>query len=491
MTFHPQTFPPSDYKLFSEIRQINQQQIRRRCEFKTLSVGGRLTLLKSVLGSVPIYNMSVFKVPMGVLKLLEKMRSRFFRGVDEAGKKMTWTSWDTVCASKEKGGLGVGSFYALNRSLLYKWVWRFKSQPAAFWVAVVKAIHGPAVASGPSRSSLWRDILRSGVDLAVKGVDLQSFCKKVIGNGANTRFWNEVWIGDSMLCYTFPRLFALEEDKEVSVADKLIGSWAASFRRPIRGGAEEAQGQALSGLLGTVQLNQLPDKWVWDLSSDGCFSVGSARHYVDDALLGGSAMATRWISLVPIKVNVFAWKMMGDALPTRWNLSQRGMELNTLICPICGEAVEHMEHLFFTCSFARAVMEKVLRWWGLPAYSIDSLPAWKAWLEDVRYRKSLKHVLEGVFFVTWWAIWKFRNQTLFGCVLPPKGLIFDEIVANTYVWCSNRLDKSIMTGYHQFRLMWHKRGTYVALRGQEKDMTFLGPRLRADKSPLRRLIASP
>ncbi|KAL4576007.1 hypothetical protein LXL04_012095 [Taraxacum kok-saghyz] len=122
------------------------------------------------------------------------------------------------------------------------------------------------------------------------------------------------------------------------------------------------------------------------------------------------------------EVNVFAWKMMGDALPTRWNLSQRGMELNTLICPICGEAVEHMEHLFFTCSFARAVMEKVLRWWGLPAYSIDSLPAWKAWLKDVRYRKSLKHVLEGVFFVTWWAIWKFRNQTLFGCVLPPKVL---------------------------------------------------------------------
>ncbi|KAL4583378.1 hypothetical protein LXL04_007949 [Taraxacum kok-saghyz] len=99
-------------------------------------------------------------------------------------------------------------------------------------------------------------------------------------------------------------------------------------------------------------------------------------------------------------------------------------------------------------------MEKVLRWWGLPAYFIDSLPAWKAWLEDVRYRKSLKHVLEGVFFVTWWAIWKFRNQTLFGCVLPPKGLIFDEIVANTYVWCSNRLDNRL-----DWR-MWHQNPSF-------------------------------
>ncbi|KAL4571402.1 hypothetical protein LXL04_018161 [Taraxacum kok-saghyz] len=435
-----------------------QKNLGLRCSKKQTSVrdeqGGRKTNnarerheqkidKKSVLGSLPIYNMSLFKVPMGVLKTLEQLRSRFFRGVDHGGNKMAWISWDKVCAFKEKGGLGVGSFYALNRALLFKWVWRFKSQPCAFWVTVVKAIHGSGDHIRSPRAFVWRDILRSGVDLVNKGIDLKHFCNKLIGDGVNTRFWKEVWLGNYMLHTAFPRLFALEEVKDVSVAAKFIQPWNASFRRPMLGGAEEAQGQELSALLDTVQLNQLPDKWVWDLSSDGSFSVASARHYVDDTLLGGSSSATRWVSMVPIKVNVFAWKMMCDALPTRWNLSQRGLELNSLLCPICGEKVEDMEHLFFTCSFASEITDKVVRCWGLSTFSFPSLQGWKGWLDGVRLRKKLKEVLEGVFFVTWWSIWKFRNKLLFDSVLPRKSLIYDDIVSSSYMWCSNRSDKRV------------------------------------------------
>ncbi|GKC23824.1 RNA-directed DNA polymerase, eukaryota, reverse transcriptase zinc-binding domain protein [Tanacetum coccineum] len=49
-------------------------------KMKTLSIGGRLTLLKAVLGSMPIYHMSIFKVPMKVLQRMESIPSRFFSG---------------------------------------------------------------------------------------------------------------------------------------------------------------------------------------------------------------------------------------------------------------------------------------------------------------------------------------------------------------------------------------------------------------------------
>ncbi|GKG44407.1 hypothetical protein Tco_0485845, partial [Tanacetum coccineum] len=83
------------------------------------------TLLKSVLGSLPIFHMSIFKVPLNVLKSLESIRSRFFNGQDHKSRK---ASWDNVLTSKDKGGLGVSSLYALNRGLMFKWIWRFYSK---------------------------------------------------------------------------------------------------------------------------------------------------------------------------------------------------------------------------------------------------------------------------------------------------------------------------------------------------------------------------
>ncbi|GKB03400.1 RNA-directed DNA polymerase, eukaryota, reverse transcriptase zinc-binding domain protein, partial [Tanacetum coccineum] len=253
-------------------------------KMKTLSIGGRLTLLKSVLGSMPIYHMSIFRVPMSVLRRLESIRSHFFNGHDPNSKRTSWVKWKNVLASKEKGGLGVSSLYALNRGLMFKWVWRFFTQNTSLWSRVIKAIHGEDGKVGKQVKSAfpsyWMDIVHEINVLKNQGINLLNCMQMKLGNGDKTAFWEDIWIGHIVLKDLYPRIYALETCKFVKI---LNGS----------------------------------------LENTGDFSVASVRKMLDDKMLPDVTTKTWWIKLVPIKVNVHAWKVKIDSLPTRFNISRK------------------------------------------------------------------------------------------------------------------------------------------------------------------------
>ncbi|KAJ9542702.1 LOW QUALITY PROTEIN: hypothetical protein OSB04_029208 [Centaurea solstitialis] len=98
----------------------------------SLSIGGRRTLCKAVLGGLGVYLFSLFKAPKGILSALEKMRRNFLWGFKESCRKITWVAWDKTLNSIENKGLGIGSLKAINLALLAKWWWRFKTEEG-FW----------------------------------------------------------------------------------------------------------------------------------------------------------------------------------------------------------------------------------------------------------------------------------------------------------------------------------------------------------------------
>nr|GEV76746.1 RNA-directed DNA polymerase, eukaryota, reverse transcriptase zinc-binding domain protein [Tanacetum cinerariifolium] len=100
-----------------------------------------------------------------------------------------------VLAHNDKGGLGVSSLFALNRGLMFKWIWRFYAHDTSLWVRVIMVIYGEAgnmdakVKAGST--SCWMSIVHEAKSLVSKGIDLFKFMRFKLGNGENARFWED------------------------------------------------------------------------------------------------------------------------------------------------------------------------------------------------------------------------------------------------------------------------------------------------------------
>ncbi|GKB99576.1 reverse transcriptase domain, reverse transcriptase zinc-binding domain protein [Tanacetum coccineum] len=141
---------------------------------KTMSLGGRLTLVKSVLGSLPLYYFSMFR---------------------------------------ENGGEGL------------------KKEEGALWVMVINSIHGVSGGLGDVRGIgrvvkggyVRREIIRIGEDFEGLGIDFTSSLEGVVRNGREVWFWIDRWVGREKLCDRFSMLYHLDSRKDGRVADK--GKW--------------------------------------------------------------------------------------------------------------------------------------------------------------------------------------------------------------------------------------------------------------------------
>nr|GEV68415.1 RNA-directed DNA polymerase, eukaryota, reverse transcriptase zinc-binding domain protein [Tanacetum cinerariifolium] len=154
-----------------------------------------------------------------------------------------------------------------------------------------------------------------------------------------------------------PRVYALERDKRCTVAQRINSSdWSNVLRRLPRGCIESNQFSALLDATRDVLLSDQEDGSKWALNPTG-FTVASARKHIDEHILIGGFTTTRWPKCVPIKVNVFMWRMSLDKLVTFVNMYRK---------------------------------------------------------DACQVTKKARLILEGIAALMLWSIWKFRNDLLFG-----------------------------------------------------------------------------
>ena len=126
--------------------------------------------------------------------------------------------------------------------------------------------------------------------------------------------------------------------------------------------------------------------------------------FTDYSLLPKAEVPTRWVEVVPIKINIFGWRVCLDKLLTRLNLSLRGVDIPSILCPLCSITVESSSHLLFCWHLARSLMHKVARWWELDIHDFNSYGDWLVWLNNIRLSSNRNEILEGTCYVMWWVI---------------------------------------------------------------------------------------
>ena len=72
-----------------------------------ISKGGRITLIKSTVASLPFYQMCLIRMSSAVTKRLEKLQRCFLYGGGAHERKAHLVNWDVVCFEKRQSDIGL------------------------------------------------------------------------------------------------------------------------------------------------------------------------------------------------------------------------------------------------------------------------------------------------------------------------------------------------------------------------------------------------
>jgi hypothetical protein len=94
-----------------------------------------------------------------------------------------------------------------------------------------------------------------------------------VGNGMDTRFLEETWLGNKPLSQQYPSLYSIVQRKQVSVANVLSHNpLNIYFRRTLSANRWMLWLQLVQCLM-NVHLNDEKDNFIWGLTNSGQYTV--------------------------------------------------------------------------------------------------------------------------------------------------------------------------------------------------------------------------
>ncbi|XP_071694630.1 uncharacterized protein [Rutidosis leptorrhynchoides] len=132
------------------------------------------------------------------------------------------------------------------------------------------------------------------------------------------------------------------------------------------------------------------------------------------------------------------WRVQTNRLPVRIELDNKGIDLNSVLCPVCNDDIESINHALVACKSAASLWEKVRLWWGIDNLQITSYSD-LALCSSPHIRDNLgSQIWQAVIWVTTYYIWKNRNALVFGNNASSIPCLFSDIQSKSYEWINCR-----------------------------------------------------
>jgi len=162
-----------------------------------ISRAGRVVLIKAVLQSLPLYYLSLFKLPSKVAQEINKIQRRFLWNGQKQGRYNALVKWDVIQKPKQMGGLGVSDCTLKNAALLFKWWWRYASEEGSLWRRLVDSIHEEDTTMLPTKNAnkitgTWTDIKRLATNENLVSKAFFQHAKLKVCDGMRIRFWEDL-----------------------------------------------------------------------------------------------------------------------------------------------------------------------------------------------------------------------------------------------------------------------------------------------------------
>uniref|UniRef100_A0A2N9G1S1 Reverse transcriptase domain-containing protein n=1 Tax=Fagus sylvatica TaxID=28930 RepID=A0A2N9G1S1_FAGSY len=408
-----------------------------------LSKGGRLTLLKSTLSSLPTYFLSLFTIPISVVRRIEKLQRDFLWGGMGDEVKHHLVGWDKVCTPKEVGGLGVRSLILTNKALLGKWLWRFGMEGDHLWRRVLMAKFGSDLGGwrtkpirGPHGCGLWKGIM-SGWEDYFHNVEF------VVGQGTRVSFWKDKWCGDISLMALFPTLFTCSSNREATIAEVLcdpnsrgVREWNVTFVRDFNDWEVDVVAEFFqflhSHMVPTAAPNVAPDELRWKPCKDGVFTSRSYYYALIDRRGVRFPWKSIWRVKAPPRVAFFVWTATWGRILTCDNLMRRGYTMVGWCCMCCCDG-ETVDHLLLHCSAVQKLWNYVFLTfrvhWVLPRQVADLLFGWHNW-----FGKHHSHIWNLIPLCLMWTVWRERNLRTFEDLSSSPDQLLGTFVTSLFDW---------------------------------------------------------